>query len=161
MHKTIIAVYEQQAQAIETVEALKANGFSKKNITILGKLDADDEMGSKTMSTATKGVGATLAISAATGALAGVGLIAIPGLGFLYGAGALVGAIVGFDFGALASGVVANLLLDGEKSRITDAYDEELRAGNTLVVVRLSPDSADRAMELVKANANYKDLQMH
>lgn len=161
MHKTIIAVYEHQTEAIQAVEALKSNGFSKKNITMLGKLDADDEFESKTMSTATKGVGATLAISAATGALAGVGLIAIPGLGFLYGAGALVGAIVGFDFGALASGVVANLLLDGEKSRITDAYDEELRAGNTLVVVRLSPDNADRAMEVVKATANYTDLQMH
>ena len=161
MHRTIIAVYEHQAEAIQTVEALKSKGFTKKNITILGKLDADDQLGSKTMSTATKGVGATIAISAATGALAGVGLIAIPGLGFLYGAGALVGAIVGFDFGALASGVVANLLLDGEKSRITDAYDEELRAGNTLVVIRLSPDSAAQAMEVVKANANYKDLQMH
>lgn len=161
MHKTIIAVYEKQATAIETIESLKGAGFSKRHISILGKVDGDDELESKTVSKAAVGVGSTMALTMATGALAGVGMIAIPGLGFLYGAGALVGAIVGLDFGAIASGVVANLLLDGEKSRITDAYDEELRAGNTIVVVKSSPDNADKVMEVIKASGNYKDLQMH
>ncbi len=102
-----------------------------------------------------------MAVTTTVGALAGIGMIAIPGLGFLYGAGALVGTIVGFDFGALASGVVANLLLDGEKSRITDAYDEELRSGNTLVVVKINPDKANEAMEAVKKAGDYKDVQLH
>lgn len=161
MHKTIIAVYNQQTDAVHAVDTLKNSGFSKKHISLLGKLDGDDEFESKTMGKAALGVGTTMALTTATGVLAGVGMIAIPGLGFLYGAGALVGAVVGFDFGAIASGVVANLLLDGEKSRIADSYDEELRAGKTLVVVKISPDVADKAMEAVKSAGNYTDVQMH
>ncbi|MBS1782685.1 MAG: hypothetical protein JSS78_06445 [Bacteroidetes bacterium] len=161
MHKTIIAVYENHDDAIKAVEELKSKGFGKRHISLVGKLDVDDDMDSHAMSKATKGVGATVILGTTAGVLSGVGLIAIPGLGFLYGAGALVGAIAGFDFGAIAGGVVANLLLDGEKSIIADSYDEQLKAGNTLVVLKTTPEKAGAGMSALEAFGNYSDLKLH
>lgn len=161
MHKTIIAVYKQQDYAVKAIKSLNEAGFTKKHISLIGKLPGDETNEEHTGKVLLRDSSVSLTLGVAAGVLTGVGLIAIPGLGFIYGAGALVGGIVGFDLGAIASGIVANLLLDGEKSLITDAYDEEIKNGNTLVVVKVHPEKADKAMETIKALANFKDVQMH
>lgn len=161
MHATIIAVYDQQQKAVATVEALKASGFGKKHMTLLGKVDADDALQSKISTTAAATVGAGAIIGPVIGALAGIGIIAIPGLGFIYGAGALAGAIMGFDFGIIGGGIIANLLLDGEKSEIADMYEQELQEGKTLLIFRDSKESGDKAFELIKQQGGYTDVKMH
>lgn len=161
MHKTIIAVYKQQEDAVKAIKSLNEAGFTKKHISLIGKLPGNETNEEHTGKILLEDSSISLTLGVAAGVLTGVGLIAIPGLGFIYGAGALVGGIVGFDLGAIASGIIANLLLDGEKSLIADAYDEEIKNGNTLVVVKVNPDKDEKAMETIKTLANFKDVQMH
>ncbi|MNS50296.1 hypothetical protein D3C72_829400 [compost metagenome] len=161
MHATIIAVYDQQDKAVATVETLKESGFGKKHMTLLGKVDADDSLQSKMSTTAAASVGAGAIIGPVVGALAGIGIIAIPGLGFIYGAGALAGAIMGFDFGIIGGGIIANLLLDGEKSEIADMYEKELQEGKTLLIFRDSQEAGEKALEIIKQKGGYNDVTMH
>ncbi|HRP89509.1 MAG TPA: hypothetical protein PKX92_05675 [Edaphocola sp.] len=161
MLKTIIAVYEQQKDALSAVEHLKNQGFTHKHISLLGKHKADDVFESHAAKEGAEVLGTTVSLGALAGVLTGVGLFAIPGVGFLYGAGAVVGAIAGVDFGAIGGALISSLLLSGEKSRIADLYDKELLSGNTLLILRISPDDAEKGLEAIKSIGNYKDVQMH
>lgn len=161
MQKTIIAVFEKQQDAINTVESLKIEGFTKRHMTLLGKLDADDNFDTKATTTAVKGVGTGLALGGVVGALAGAGVFIIPGLGFLYGAGALIGTLVGLDFGIITGGIISNLLLDGEKSEIADVYDQELHAGKTVLIVKTSAERTDEALKVIQTQGNYNDVKVH
>ena len=106
---------------MRAVQELKTNGFTDKQISVIGHTKgtgtAEDELESQDpeheMDKSMKGAATTVGIGAVLGpilgALAGVGILAIPGVGFLVGAGALAGAVAGLDIGLIGGGVVSGI----------------------------------------------------
>ncbi|MNL83898.1 hypothetical protein D3C87_2116800 [compost metagenome] len=68
---------------------------------------------------------------------------------------------MGFDFGIIGGGIIANLLLDGEKSEIADMYEKELQEGKTLLIFRDSQEAGEKALEIIKQKGGYNDVTMH
>lgn len=161
MHKTIIAVYKNQTDALKAVEVLKNNHFGKNHISLLGKLNTDDDIESKTTKEIAEVAGGTIGITTIAGALAGAGVLMIPGLGFVYGAGAILGAMVGFDIGAITSAAFGVLLFGHENKVIADAYKENLENGDTILILKVSKDKSDFGMEILKSVGTFSDIQEH
>jgi len=93
--KSTIGIYKTQGEALRAVQELKTNGFTDKQISVIGHTKgtgtAEDELESqdpehemdKSMKVAATTVGIGAVLGPILGALAGVGILAIPGVGFL------------------------------------------------------------------------------
>lgn len=161
----LIVVYDSHEKAIDAVTILKQEGYTSKNLSIIGRADkardaaklSDKEI----INVAGAEVGAGVTLGSVLGVLAGVGVFAIPGLGFLYGAGALVGAIAGFDIGLVAGGVASALTVAGIKVAETKKYDDYIEDGNMLVIVQGSANEIEKAGAILKSGAKPVDIEKH
>ena len=125
--KSLIGLYDSHDKAIACIRLLKENGFTNKHLSLLGKVDGDDEVAEniKNANTAVTGLGIGAVAGSAIGVLTGVGLLAIPGLGFLVGAGALAGAVAGFDFGVIHDGMGYFYLNPAPNEIFTAVWNDE------------------------------------
>lgn len=161
--KSLIGLYNSHDKAIEAIRLLKEDGFTSKHLSLLGKIDGDDEVSDdiKNANTAVKGLGIGAVAGTTLGLLTGVGLLAIPGVGFLVGAGALAGAVAGFDFGVIGGGLISALTIGGIEKEMEEKYQKELETGKTLVVVQGSHDELVKAKALLAAKGGYDELNEH
>ena len=137
-----VGLFDDAEQAREAIMALKDAGFSRDDISVL--MPDREKAGELARETGTNKVGEGAATGLVAGGvlgglagwLAGVGAIAIPGVGPFLAAGALgtalAGAAAGGGVGAIAGALVGIGLPDEEAKY----YENEVRAGRTLVVVR-------------------------
>ena len=166
--KATIAVYNHHKDAVSAVQYLKEQGYSTKNLSILGKADkVQDEVilhnknENNMMKIAGAEVGVGAALGTTLGVLTGVGLFAIPGLGFLFGAGALVGAIAGFDIGLIGGGVVSALTLGSLEGEDAKAYEKHLAEGKYLVIAQGNEDEVDRAKTMLEMHGMQQHINIH
>lgn len=148
-------LYDNYADARQTVEALEAAGISQADISIVGNNADSVHTGAATqtdgVSDATKtATGATTGtvLGGGLGLLTGLGLLAIPGVGPVIAAGWLIATVTGAGIGAAGGGVLGSLIHAGVPQEHAHAYTEGVRRGGTLVSVR-ADDSKAAAIESV------------
>ncbi len=148
MAKTVMGVFERREQAEKALNALREQGFSESEVSVVGRKDGDaggergghgPDLGRGT----TWGAG----IGAATGLLTTAGALAIPGIGPLVALGPLGAAL-----GGAATGGVAGALVDwGIPQNRGRQVEEEIKQGRFVTLVEANGKS-DRAAEVLKQN---------
>lgn len=133
----VVAVFANPTEARDAAMALEAAGFgsdisviSRENegrLDAAGPIDHGDEMEK------------SAAIGAATGAtlglLASSALLVIPGLGPVL----FVGAVASSITGGIVGGLVGAMTGWGIKEDHAEEYEDDLRAGKTLVIAKAHP----------------------
>ena len=161
--KTIVGVYESHDVAVDAVTALQNAGYPVKQVSLISKAEIiNNHIHVKSHHTVERAeVGVGLVAGSVIGILTGVGIFAIPGLGFLYGAGALVGALAGFDFGLIGSGIVAVLTGLGIEERMAQKYEKQLNEGKFLVFVQGDKEEIHHAHEVLHTLDLQLELDTH
>lgn len=170
--KATIGVYNDHHAAVEAVNALKAEGFPAKQISILGHAVEEgeseagegidsDEVWNRPAKVAATTVGISAIVGPIVGALAGIGLLAIPGLGLLVGAGAIAGAVAGLEVGLVGGGIISALAIAGMNKHHEDLYHEHLSQGKFIVVASGSSDEVAHAKEVLHAHDEHLHLETH
>jgi hypothetical protein len=83
------------------------------------------------------------------GILTGIGVMAIPGVGPLVAAGWLATTLAGIATGAVVGGLLGALTNAGVSREEAEVYEEGVRRGSTLVVVRAEEDDIPRVEEIM------------
>jgi uncharacterized membrane protein len=160
MAKTVVGLFDDFSTAQKVVRELQDNGFSRDDISLVAN-DARGEFSKqlgKGTGRAQEDVSQGAAAGAGTGAvlgglgglLVGLGALAIPGIGPVIAAGPLAAALAGAGIGAAAGGMVGALVDLGIPDQEAQFYNESVRRGGTLVIVRTSEAMADRASSVMK-----------
>ncbi|WP_205880393.1 general stress protein [Lichenicoccus roseus] len=178
--RTFTHLYDDYAEAEQTVQALEAAGVPHSDISIVGN-NVDDRHAS-TGRTATTGTtagtvahdaiahdgepnraatGATTGTLVGTGVglLTGLGLLAIPGVGPVVAAGWLVATVTGAGIGAAGGGLLGSLVHAGVPEEHAHAYAEGVRRGGTLVSVR-GDDSQAVTIEEILAGRQVRAVDL-
>jgi uncharacterized protein (TIGR02271 family) len=138
---TVVGVFEDREDARDAIEALKDDGFAAEAISILSPdKQATQQIAEDTGTHA----GAGAATGAVTGGLlggiggwlVGIGALAIPGVGPFLAAGAFATALGGAAIGAGIGAIAGALVGMGVPEEHAKYYEDEARAGKTLVTVR-------------------------
>jgi hypothetical protein len=133
----VVAVFANYAEARDAAMALEAAGFGS-DISVIGRedearldaagpLDHGDEM--------EKSAAVGAATGATLGLLASSALLVIPGLGPVL----FVGAVASSITGGIVGGLVGAMSGWGIKEDHAGEYEDDLRAGKTLVVAKAHP----------------------
>ena len=156
MNKTMIAVFDNKAQAKQAVEALFDSGFSHSEVSLMSNNTTDPESldpyrhpGGAAMAdemstvhgdqlsdhAAVKGVAAGGVLGGLAGLLLGLGTMVVPGVGPVVAAGPIATMLVGAAGGAAIGGIVGALIEMGVPEDDAHVYSEALRRGGTMVAV--------------------------
>jgi len=153
MTTTIVGVFDDFTAAVNATPDLVSAGFPKETISVV----AQDHKGeyAKFLNTETSSdVGSNVTTGAVVGGLGGllVGLaaLAIPGLGPVIAAGPLATAFAGAALGAATGSFVGALNGLGVPEFEAKAYDQGVREGGTLVIVRAEENQVPQAVEILR-----------
>ncbi|GIP41280.1 hypothetical protein J31TS4_45600 [Paenibacillus sp. J31TS4] len=140
MSRKIVGVFETEEQAIGAIEALKEQGYTEDDISIVAKdrketAAVEEQTGTKGAKGLAAGAVTGGVIGGAAGLFASVGSLAIPGIGPLLAAGAITATLTGAAIGASAGGFVGSLVGLGISEDEAKAYDDYVRGGMMLVLV--------------------------
>ncbi len=158
--KTLIAIYDTHADAVNALSALKENHFSMKDVSLLGKAEViEDHLHIRSFDKAENtpvllGTGGGVI----AGLLTGIGVFAVPGFGFLYGAGAVIGAIAGFDIGLVAGGIGSLMTTLGLEEKHTKKVKEHLEKGKYSVLVKGSEDDILKAEKVLEEEGSHFEI---
>lgn len=169
MQKTVVGVFRSESEAERAVSALRENGFTDQEISIVAK-DKGNQGGQGSRNKQNKGttmsggnedgISDGMASGAAWGGLAGLalgaGALAIPGLGPIVAAGPIAAALTGAATGGLAGG-----LIDwGIPEEAGQQLQEEVRKGNILALLRCSDDKVNKAANVLRENG-ARNVESH
>jgi outer membrane lipoprotein SlyB len=151
----VIGVYESLQDAQRAVEWLLREGVPVEDVSIVANLENEATVhGFVSAGEAAKeGAGRGAVVGGLFGLLAGTAFFFVPGVGPLVVVGPLASALIGAGEGALTGGIFGAILGKiMEKQRIP-RYEEHVRNGNYLVVVRSDPETLERIREAVQGTA--------
>jgi hypothetical protein len=153
-----VGVFNDPDAARDALRALKDAGFSGEDISVLmpDRGDARDvarEAGTKAGEGAGTGAVAGGILGGLTGWLVGVGALAIPGVGPLIAAGAFASALTGAAVGAGAGAIAGALIGMGLPEPEAKEYEQQVRSGRTLVVVRAGNRAAEAERIMMERGA--------
>jgi len=156
-----IAKTAQQAEII--VDALRVEGFSHNDISVLfpdkhGTRDFAHEHNTKAPEGATAGGVTGMGIGAVLGWLAGIGSIAIPGVGPFIAAGPIVAALSGAAIGGTAGGIIGALVGMGIPEFEAKRYEEKIRSGNILISVHTEDSNERSRVKQIFSKAGAEDI---
>jgi uncharacterized membrane protein len=165
MDSTIIGVFKSESQAERAVGELRERGIRSEDVSIIVRDDRRDRRtrggdGDSSLRMGRQDVGEGVAtggaIGGAAGLLAGAGALAIPGVGPILAAGPLAAALSGAVTGGIAGGLV-DYGIPEQRGR---HYEEQVRQGNILAVVRCRRDKVDEASQILRRNG-ASDVETH
>ena len=158
-NQIIIGVFENMWDARSSIEALRDAGFPATRVGVLGH-DKDGDPDVKSLRDLAgnemgKGIAAGAAIGVGGGALWALGIAAgiLPAIGPVIAGGLLAAVLASAGAGAIAGSIVGSLVGMGISDEEAAYYDEEFRAGNTIVVAQ-PEDEEERA-------AAFQIMQAH
>src|SRR5688572_5713653 len=161
--KAIVAVYDDHDKAVAALKSMAKAEFPMERVSIIGHADVVDEhvtvRSNDSVKNAPLAVGAI--IGPVLGLLTGVGVFAIPGLGFLYGAGALIGALAGLEIGIAGGGILTLLATVGIDDNYAVKYDEHIKSGKFLVIVKGEESEVRLAKEILHTEGNHFEMNVH
>jgi stress response protein YsnF len=148
MAKTVIGYFDDYQQARRAYDQLQRNGFRKDDISIItnkdryeaSTVDDDDDH---------HGAAVGAGTGAVVGGAAGLALALIPGIGPIMAAGPLFTALVGAGVGAAAGGIIGALVDAGVPEEDAKLYDEGVRRGGTLLMIKADNNMAERAAQIM------------
>lgn len=160
MAQTIIALYDDLADAKQAARALRDAGIEQDQINLAtpdpegeyaAQLDAEPVDEEDTVRGATAdGALAGGALGGLAGLLFGLAAFAVPGVGPLLVAGPLWTATIGAGLGGLGGGLVGALVEAGVPEEEAAYYKEGIRHGHTLLAVTVTDKTeAERAGSLM------------
>lgn len=155
-----IAIYDTHEKAVDAIRHLSHQDFPMENVSLLGKAEViEDHIHIKSLDTIKKAP-AMMGMGAGTilGLLSGIGVFAIPGFGFIYGAGALVGIIAGLELGLIAGGAISLLSFTGLKQEEVVKYEEHLREGKFMVIVKGAEEEIEKAKRILHTEGNQLEF---
>lgn len=159
--KSSVAVYNSHDDAIHALTSLKINKFPLEKVSIIGQAEIIDDKihlrSNKPLIATPLAAGTTVGI--VLGLLTGIGIFAIPGFGMLFGAGALIGALAGFEVGAIAGGATSFFLSLGIKTDYVAKYEEHLRNGKFLIFINGTKEEIDSAKDILEHQ--YLDFNVY
>jgi stress response protein YsnF len=145
MAKTVVGYFDTYPQAQRAVNELVRNGFRRDDISIVTNKERYTEVEDDDASGAA--VGATT--GAVLGGAAGLVVSMIPGIGPVLAAGPLIAALVGAGAGAVAGGIIGALVDAGVPEEDARLYEEGIRRGGTLLMVKADNNMAERAAQIM------------
>ena len=142
MQKTVVALFESQADAEQAIRDLKQAGFPRDAIGVVlrdpaygrdpGNPADGPPLPGETASAGALGGGI---LGGAVGLLAGVGALVLPGVGPVIAGGALVTSLTGAGLGAAAGGMLGALIGLGIPDAAARHFEEGVGRGAVLVIV--------------------------
>jgi len=155
---TIIGLFDDPASARHVVEALRDSTIPIEDISLIAQ-NADGTLASGDSGDVSAGEGAT--VGAVWGGLVGLAALLIPGVGPFIAFGALGAALTGVVTGAVVGGITAALVdFSGIPEEDAHGYEQQIRAGKTLVAVKARDEDASavrRMLDEVGANSVRDD----
>ncbi len=149
-HSVVVGVFADQAQARQAIEELRRVGFSDDEIGFLTRAvtteSSKDERADVTTGAASGGV-----IGGVLGAAAS---LLIPGFGPAVAGGILIATLGGVVLGAAAGGIYTALVSLGVPERDASFYQQELKAGRTIVTVK-SDGGEKQALAILRRYGAY------
>jgi hypothetical protein len=153
MTTTIVGIFSDFTAALNTSPELASAGFAREDISIVAQ-DSKGEyakfVNAETMPEPETGVGTGAAIGGIGGFLLGLAVFAIPGIGPVIAAGPLVTAFAGATIGALGGSLVGALNGLGVPEFEAKTYDQGVREGSTLVIVRAPTHLVTQATDIMR-----------
>jgi uncharacterized protein (TIGR02271 family) len=156
---TVIAVFEDRGQAQRAIDQLKRAGFTEKEIGVTAR-DADvgesGRRGGKGETHAKEGAIAGVATGAGVGTLWGLGILAgvLPAIGPAIAGGTLAAILSSAAAGAATAGIAGTLIGLGIPEEEANYYDQEFRAGRTVVTVQAMGRQAEAQSILQQAGGS-------
>ncbi len=149
----VFGIYKNRMSVEAAVNALKADGFSSSDVSVLmpdkeGSKDFAHEKHTKAPEGATAGAGTGAVIGGALGWLVGIGALAIPVVGPFIAAGPIVAAIAGVGIGGALGGISGALIGMGIPEFEAKRYEGYVKDGSILLSVH-----SDTSEETKKAKA--------
>jgi hypothetical protein len=152
---SVFGIYTSYANVENAVDALKAAGFSNRDISVLfpesaGTKDFAVAKATKAPEGATTGAGTGAVVGGALGWLLGIGALAIPGLGPFIAAGPIMAALAGAGVGGTVGGLAGALVGMGIPEYEAKRYEGRVKDGGILLSVHSdSSDWTKRAKEIL------------
>lgn len=154
MSKTIVALYEELAQARQAVHDLVDAGFEHEDISLVAPdpegshasflEEGKAAEGSGPKDAAAEGAIAGTAIGGLAGLLLGLAAFSLPGLGPVVIAGPIYTTVMGASAGGISGGLLGSLVEMGVPKREARYYREGVRRGHTLVAIEADEDDVNR-----------------
>jgi uncharacterized membrane protein len=144
---TIIGMFDDQASARHALETLRDGPLPLEDISIIAQHD-DGTISSGDSGDVSAGEGAT--VGAVWGGLVGLAALLIPGIGPFIAFGALGAALTGVVTGAVVGGISAALIdFSGIPEDEAKGYEEDIRAGKTLLAVKARDEDAPEVRRIL------------
>jgi len=149
----VFGIYPHPTSVERGVEALKAAGFSNRDISVLfpeneGTKDFAHEKNTKAPEGASTGAGTGAILGGGLGWLVGRGALAIPGLGPFIAAGPIMAALAGAGIGGAVGGLTGALIGMGIPEYEAKRYEGRVKDGGILLSVH-----SDSSEEVKRAKA--------
>ncbi len=155
--KTVVGVFDSREGAEKAVNSLRESGFDRE-ISIVAKDEEKNRDGGNERHDENSVMfgGDSVADGATTGGVLGglaglaigAGALAIPGLGPIIAAGPVAGLLSGAASGGIAGGLVDWGIPEAEGRQ----YEENLKQGNILAIVRADDKKIDEAAKILENN---------
>lgn len=160
-NKAVLGIYKSRLEVEKAVDALKADGFSAADISVLmpesaGSQDFAHTKGTKAPEGAATGAGTGAVIGGTLGLLVGIGALAIPGVGPFIAAGPIMAALAGIGVGGAVGGVTGALIGLGIPEYEAKRYEGFVKNGGILLSVH-----ADTSEEVEKAKNCLERTDAH
>jgi uncharacterized membrane protein len=152
--KVVIGVFRSKREAEEAVSQLRTQGFSNQEINIVSKQGQNQTEYAEDDITDGALTGGT--IGGIGGLLLGAGALAIPGLGPIVAVGPIAAALSG----AVVGGIAGGLIDWGIPEEVSKRYENSVRQGGILAVIRTSDNSVNQAAAILRQNG-AQDVESH
>jgi len=144
---TIIGMFDDPITARRATETLRDSTLPLEDISIIAQND-DGKITTGDSGDVSAGEGAT--VGAVWGGLVGLAALLIPGVGPFIAFGALGAALTGVVTGAVVGGISAALIdFSGIPEDEAHGYEEQIRAGKTLVAVKARDEDSSEVRRIL------------
>jgi uncharacterized membrane protein len=146
---TIIGMFDDPATARRAMETLRDGPLPLEDVSIIARND-DGTATAGSSEDVSAGEGA--AVGAVWGGLVGLAALLIPGVGPFIAFGALGAALTGAVTGAVVGGIAAALIdFSGIPEEEARGYEEQVRAGKTLLAVKARDEDTTEVRRILSA----------
>jgi len=158
-NQAVVGVFSNQAQARLALQELRDAGFTEQQLGLVTPSGGDGGWRGETSDPDTnweEGAGAGAATGAALGGLWAVGIAAgaLPAIGPIIAGGVLASVLASALGGAAVGGVVGALIGLGLSEDEARGYEDEFKAGRTLITVQ-APGRFAEAVGILRRNGGF------
>lgn len=155
-NQAVIGVFDSKNQAEQAIQALRQQGFTNENISIVTKKGGQQEGGEYVEDDITDGALTGGTLGGIGGLILGAGALAIPGVGPIVAAGPIAAALGG----AVAGGVAGGLIDWGIPAEVSRHYEQQVARGGILAVVHTDSQKVNQAAQILR-QSGAKDVESH